>query len=166
MEVKLSDIQITPIMESVFREKISDEVYFSPKYSGYISNSRLKLINPDQGGCPSLYQKGFSNNKTQSLYLGSKIHELCLQPEEFSIGPDYGKPNGKLGLVIDEIIKLRKQHWKAKEAILEACKRVDYYQGYITPTRIKSLNRAINTIYRHIIILMNPNVCYLLKIEK
>ena len=71
MEIKLSDIQITPIMDSVFREKISDEVYFSPKYSGYISNSRLKLINPDQGGCPSLYQKGFSNNKTQSLALGT-----------------------------------------------------------------------------------------------
>ena len=142
MEVRLSDIQIAPIMESVFREKISDEVYFSPKYSGYISNSRLKLINPDQGGCPSLYQKGFSNNKTQSLYLGSKIHELCLQPEEFSIGPDYGKPNGKLGLVIDEIIKLRKQHWKVHEAILEACKRVDYYQGYMTPTRIKSIVKS------------------------
>lgn len=139
MEVRLSDIQIAPIMESVFREKISDEVYFSDKYREYISNSRLKLINPEQGGCPSLYEKGFSNNKTQSLFLGSKIHELCLQPEEFSIGPDYDKPTGKLGLVIDEVIKLRKQHWKIYDAILEACKRVDYYQGYITPKRIKSI---------------------------
>lgn len=139
MEVRLSDIKIEPVLDSVFRKKISDEVYFSDEYREYISNSRLKLINPDQNGTPSTYKQGFSSKKTHSLFLGSKIHECCLQPEEFSIGPDYDKPTGKLGLVIDEVIKLRKQHWLIKDAILEACKRIDYYQGYITTSRIKTI---------------------------
>ncbi|MBQ0113516.1 MAG: hypothetical protein KBT03_10330 [Bacteroidales bacterium] len=52
------------------REKISDEEYFSPKYSDYISNSRLKLINPDQGGCPSQYKIGFTGETTTSLAIG------------------------------------------------------------------------------------------------
>ena len=41
-------------------EKMSDEEYFSSKYTNYISNSRLKLINPNQNGSPSKYKEGFT----------------------------------------------------------------------------------------------------------
>lgn len=54
MTINLSDIKLSPNLESIRREKISDQEYFSKKYSNYISNSRLKLINPDQDkqNCP------------------------------------------------------------------------------------------------------------------
>lgn len=54
MIVNLSDIKLSPELESVRREKISDQEYFSQEYSDYISNSRLKLINPEQDkqNCP------------------------------------------------------------------------------------------------------------------
>ena len=54
MTINLSDIKLTRDLTSVFREKISDEEYFPEKYRNYISNSRLKLINPDQHkqNCP------------------------------------------------------------------------------------------------------------------
>lgn len=41
-KIKFSDFEIVPVMKSVRKEDISDEIYFSKKYSKYISNSRLK----------------------------------------------------------------------------------------------------------------------------
>ena len=121
MEVKIEDIKISPILESVHRQKIDDEIYFSKTYSHYISNSRLKLINPDQGGSPSIYKKGFTGETTTSLSLGTAIHELFLQPDQFTLGPDLNKPSGKLGMVIDKIIELRKENKKIKDSIITAC---------------------------------------------
>ncbi len=70
MTINLNDIKLSPVLESVYRSKISDAEYFSSSYSNYISNSRLKYINPDQGGSPSLYNKGIENKVTESLSLG------------------------------------------------------------------------------------------------
>lgn len=70
MTINLNDIKLSPVLESVYRSKISDAEYFSSSYSNYISNSRLKYINPDQGGSPSLYNKGIENKSTNSLELG------------------------------------------------------------------------------------------------
>ena len=50
--MKLSDITITPLLDTLRLEDISDEVYFSEKYSNYISNSRLSLINPERHSFP------------------------------------------------------------------------------------------------------------------
>ena len=83
MDIKLSDVKLIPLLHTVKRLKISDEEYFSSKYSEYISNSRLKYINPSQGGSPSKYKKGIQQETTRSLQLGSAIHEVFLQPESF-----------------------------------------------------------------------------------
>ena len=55
MQINLNEIKISPIIDSVYREKISDKEYFSEKYKDYISNSRLGLINPERGGNPDKY---------------------------------------------------------------------------------------------------------------
>lgn len=139
MTINLNDIKLSPNLESVYREKMSDEEYFSSKYANYISNSRLKLINPNQNGSPSKYKEGFTGETTVSLSLGSGIHELLLQKDTFTLGPDIGKPPAKLGLVIDEIFKLRKKNLPIYSAIVEACEKVHYYEFSLTPTRIKSI---------------------------
>jgi hypothetical protein len=137
-KVHIDKIKIEPIFKSISREKISDEEYFSKKYSGYISNSRLKLINPQQKGSPSMYKQGFSGDSTTSLALGSAVHELFLQPELFSLGPDYSKPGGKLGMVADEYIKNRGKQ-SIREGIIKACKKIGYYKDNLTDNRIKSI---------------------------
>ena len=107
MTINLNDIKLSPVLESVYRSKISDAEYFSSKYENYISNSRLKLINPEQDGSPTKYAAGFTGNTTDSLTLGSAIHSIYLQPESFKLGDSYNKPTAKLGMVIDSIIKYR-----------------------------------------------------------
>ena len=161
MEVNLNDIRLSPILESIKREKISDQEYFSSKYRDYISNSRLKLINPTQNGSPSKYKEGFSGEITTSLSLGSVIHELLLQKEVFALGPDIGKPTAKLGLVIDEIFKLRKSNLSINDAIKEACKRVHYYEQNLTLSRIKSIIKSGLQYYLNLLNITDENTIIL-----
>ena len=55
-EIKLDDFKILPDLNSLKRVDMSDDEYFSDKYKDYVSNSRLKLINPEEGGSPEKYK--------------------------------------------------------------------------------------------------------------
>lgn len=57
--MKFNEIKLTPLLDTLRLQKISDEVYFSEKYSGYVSNSRLGLLNPKQDGSPEKFFAGF-----------------------------------------------------------------------------------------------------------
>ena len=69
MEINLKEVKIYPLKDTVKRLKISDEEYFSKKYSGYISNSRLKYINPEEGGSIELFDNP-PHFTTNSLQIG------------------------------------------------------------------------------------------------
>ena len=117
MKIDLSQVTLKPILSSVQRLDISDETYFGPQYKHYISNSRLKLIDPTCNGSPSTYKAGFTGKTTGSLSLGSNIHMLYLQPEEFELVTDVTLPNGKLGLACEKAIKHYKKGGKIEESI-------------------------------------------------
>ena len=139
--IKLNDIKLIPNLESVYREKISDAIYFSDQYSDYISNSRLKLINPDQMGSPSKYQKGFTSETTQSLSIGSAVHELLLQPNDFTLVYNIDKPPAKLGQVIEQVYKNRMSNQTIYDSIVNACKQIHYYENSLTNSRISFIIR-------------------------
>ena len=61
-------IKITPLLDTLHLEKIDDSIYFSKKYSNYISNSRLSLINPEQDGSPEKFFSGFKSVYSPSFY--------------------------------------------------------------------------------------------------
>lgn len=65
----LSQIKITPLLDTLHLEDIDDRIYFSQKYSDYISNSRMSLINPAQGGNPLMYFEGLGKNNKVSTSL-------------------------------------------------------------------------------------------------
>ena len=125
-EVSFDDFQIVPIPSSVKRLKISDEEYFSEKYENYVSNSRLKWINPDQGGTKELFLNP-PKFKTNSLILGSCVHENILEPECFDLPPEVDRPTAKLGDVIDFVIKYRKEGLSIYDSIKKACEDAEYY---------------------------------------
>lgn len=130
----MSEFKIEPLLDTLQFLDISDEEYFSSKYRGYISNSRLKLINPDEGGSPIIYKEGLSKHSSvsDSLYFGSAVHEMILQPNEFE--PVLcTRPTAKLGFVMDTIVDCRKKGMSIYNSIVEASDKIDYYKGKITP---------------------------------
>lgn len=128
--IKFSDFQIVPISSSIRRVEMDDETYFSSTYSGYVSNSRLGLINPEQDGSAKKYHTP-PRFETQSLKIGSAVHECLLQPEEFTLAPKFGRPSAKLGDVCDEIVKNRLDGMSIYQSIIQASKKVGYYVSTI-----------------------------------
>lgn len=127
------------IPESIQCIKMTDAEYFSDKYKDYISNSKLSLINPDQGGSPDKFKEGFTGGFNDSFELGSAVHGTLLQPEEFVV-PDIYKPTAKLGLFAEEVYKFRQKGNSISKSIELARVSADYYQKGFTKNR---LNTAI-----------------------
>lgn len=109
---------------------ISDEEYF--KLPG-ISNSKLKLLNPREGGSIELYKSGFPHGFNPSLSCGSAVHCILLQPEEFVLSDYEGKPSGKCGFFIDKFYKHRKEGEPIYKAMYNASLESDYYAGKLSP---------------------------------
>lgn len=141
--MNLDNIILEPIIDSVQLLKISDEDYFGPLYADYISNSRLKLIDPDKGGSPQSFFDGFAANKlySDSLVFGSAVHECLLQPEYFFICDSVNRPSAKLGFIADILYEYECE--LSNDCILRACSDVDYYHGNLTDNQILTLRKKI-----------------------
>lgn len=72
------DIKFEPLIDTLRLEKISDAIYFSEKYSDYISNSRLSKINPEQDGSIKIFLDGMTSHRLfiPSLPLGKIFRKL------------------------------------------------------------------------------------------
>lgn len=125
------EVTLRPLIETLKLEDITDSVYFGSKYKDYISNSRMKLINEDEGGSPELYEKGFGNNATDSLLLGSAFHSHYLSQNEFDV-VQCTRPNAKLGFFIDAIFKFRKDGIPIWKCILLASDYANYYKNKLS----------------------------------
>ena len=139
--MQLSEIKLTPLLDTLQLVKISDAEYFSPKYGECISNSRLGLLNPRQGGYPESFFTGFKDEGfISSLVIGSAVHELVLQNESFELAPALGKPTAKMGAMADELYPIWLEHPIRTSDITEASNKINYYKGKLTPDRIKQVN--------------------------
>ena len=148
--MQLNEITLTPILESLQLLKISDAEYFSPKYGSYVSNSRLGLINPKQGGSPEAFFEGFKDEGfNPSFMLGSAVHELCLQPEYFELAPALGKPTAKLGAMADELYPIWLKHPIKVSDITKASDKINYYKGKLTKEIIKKVNMQCKPYWEH-----------------
>lgn len=134
--MKLPEIKITPLLDTLYLSKISDEEYFSTKYKNFISNSRLGLINPKQDGSPEKFFEGFKPIYSSSLDIGTAVHCMCLQKELFNIVDSVDKPTGKMGAMAEELFKIWKGSIPTSEDILKIAKKIDYYKGNLSPKRI------------------------------
>lgn len=126
----LSHIEFTNIKG----KDIPDSQYF--KIPG-TSISKLKLLDPDCGGSPEKYQNGFTFGYNASLEIGTAVHELFLQPEDFQLSDYTGRPSAKLGLFVEKVAEYRKRGEKGLEALKMASDDVDYYKGKLSKKRIQ-----------------------------
>jgi len=119
-------ILIKPLLETLRWEDMPDEEYFSEKYSDCVSNSRLSLINPEQGGSPERYLAN-QHFYSDSFLLGSAVHAEVLQPGEFNIIGNIDRPTAKLGLMADELFKYYPNI--TVDDIIAASNKINYYKG-------------------------------------
>ena len=129
-------IILEPIIDSIEYKDITDDEYFSDTYKDYISNSRLSLINPEQGGSPEKYLNGLKNNVSDSLYFGSAVHEMVLQPESFYIEKSVDRPTAKLGFMADYLYKYYLKGGLSIEDVIEASNKIDYYKDKMDDKKI------------------------------
>ena len=147
----LSQIKITPLLDTLHLEDIDDKIYFSQKYSDYISNSRMSLINPAQGGNPAMYFEGLGrNNKVStSLAFGSAVHELSLQPESFYVCDEVDPPTAKVGMIADLTYSPNyKGELPPDDIIRSAAAKVDYYKGLPTANQMSNVKNAIKPYFK------------------
>lgn len=147
----LSQIKITPLIDTLHLEDIDDKVYFGKKYSDYISNSRMSLINPAQGGTPATYFEGLKkNNKvSSSLKFGSAVHATCLQPESFYVCDEVDEPTAKVGMMADLLYNPHnKGEMPNDDEIRRAAEQVDYYKGLPTTNQIAKVKEAIKPYFK------------------
>lgn len=136
--------EITIVPGSIQLVKMTDPEYFA--LEGYISNSRLGLINPDEDGSPEKYKAGITNTYSESFALGSAIHAKVLQPDYYVIS-DIHKPSAKLGIFAEELFKFRSQGLSLREAIFLASESSDYYSGKLSGTRLKTAIKGVLPFY-------------------
>lgn len=135
-------IRLKPLYETIRLLDISDEEYFSDKYREYISNSRLKLINPEQEGSPELYKKGLGASLSESLLFGSAVHQLVLQPEEFELVHTVNRPTAKMGFMADELYPEGARKELSVEDVIAASDKIDYYKGKMDDKKVVNVFEA------------------------
>ena len=146
--MKLDEIKLEPLLDTLRLEKIDDQIYFtSPIYKNRISNSRLGLLNPRQDGSPEKFFSGFKASFNPSFALGSAVHEQILQPELFKLAEDTGKPTAKMGGMADALYEIYCQGDVSDEDIIKASDKIEYYKGKMTPERIQEVRNKCSTYW-------------------
>lgn len=143
------NVKLIPLFDTIQLIEMSDEEYFSEKWAGYISNSTLALINPDQDGSPQIYKEGLSKHPkySDSLVFGSAVHELVLQPKEFAVVNNVDRPTAKMGAMADELYKtfLSNKGVVSDKDIIAASDKIDCYKGKMDSIKIENVkDKCIN----------------------
>lgn len=128
---------------TVQRLTMSDEEYFGNGLPGYISNSRMGLINPEQGGSAKKYFYGFEDESKYSaaLELGSAVHALILEEDKYTLAK-VDKPTGMVGPIFDTVYKLvarEETPMEFEEALSVAVQVHNYYGGKVEGKRRETL---------------------------
>ena len=140
----IKSIKITPILESLRLENISDEEYFSEYKKDYISNSRLGVLVKD--GVEAFF-KGIPQVYNPSFETGSLIHTMVLQGNDYEVINGVFKPSAKAGLMAEALYKAdgtipTDDEIKAQSYI------IGYYKDKLTSNRLAEFKQKAEPYWR------------------
>lgn len=141
----INQIKITPLLDTLQLENISDDEYFSKKYSNYISNSRLGLLLSK--GVKAFFEGFHSQEYNPSFFFGSLLHQQYLQPESFEVIDNVFTPTAKARLMALELYK-DDGSMPTDDEIKIASYKIGYYKDKLTPNRIAELREKCNPFWR------------------
>ena len=137
-------IKITPLLDTLCLEDISDEEYFSDKYSNYISNSRLGKLKTD--GAESFFA-GLKSEYSASFETGSLIHQMILQGDRYEVIKDVFKPTAKAGLMAEALYK-SDGTFPTNDEIKAQSYIIGYYKDSLSDNRLKEFRAKAEPYWR------------------
>lgn len=140
----LKQIKITPLLDTLKLEDISDEIYFKEYRKDYISNSRLGVLKRD--GVKAFFE-GIPQVYNSSFETGSLIHTMCLQNENYEVIDGVFKPSAKAGLMADALYKSDGTFPNDDEIKSESYK-IGYYKDKLTTNRLVEFRKKAEPYWR------------------
>lgn len=141
----INKIKITPLIDTLKLENLSDEIYFSQRFSNYISNSRLgKLI---KDGAKAFFGGFTTSEYNPSFFFGELLHQQYLQPESYKVVDGVFTPTAKARLMALELYK-PDGTTPTDDEIKIASYKVGYYKDKLTNSRISELREKCNQFWR------------------
>lgn len=140
----LKQIKITPLLDTLRLENIDDSEYFSKKYSNYISNSRLGILKSK--GAKAFFE-GIVSEFNPSFNIGSWLHMMVLQPENFDFIEGIFTPTAKARLMALELYHPDGTS-PTDDEIKAASYKIGYYKDKLTTNRIAELREKSNSFWR------------------
>ena len=140
----LEQIKITPLIDTLKLENISDDIYFSEYRKDYISNSRLGVLKKD--GVKAFFE-GIPQVYNPSFETGSLIHGQVLQPEAFEVVEEVFKPTAKAGLMADALYS-SDGSTPTDDDIKAMSYKIGYYKDKLTPNRLKEFREKAEPYWR------------------
>ena len=136
----IKKIKITPLIDTLKLENISDDIYFSNEYrKDYISNSRLGVLKRD--GVKAFFE-GIPSVFNPSFLTGELVHQQVLQPESFYVVDSVFKPTAKAGLMADALYK-GDGTTPTDDEIKSQSYIIGYYKDKLTSNRLKEFRKGL-----------------------
>ena len=140
----IKQIKITPLLDTLRLENISDEEYFSEYKNDYISNSRLGVLVKD--GVEAFF-KGIPQVYNPSFETGSLIHTMVLQPESYEVIKGVFKPTAKAGLMAESLYKSDGKT-PTDDEIKSKSYEIGYYKDKLSDNIIKKFREKAEPYWR------------------
>ena len=140
----IKQVKITPILDSLRLEDISDSVYFSEQYSDYISNSRLGKLKTD--GAEAFFA-GLKSEYNPSFETGGLIHQIVLQGNDYEVVNGIFKPTAKAGLMAEALYK-KDGTTPTDDEIKAKSYEVGYYKDKLTSNRLQEFRAKAEPYWR------------------
>lgn len=137
-------IKITPILDSLQLEDISDDIYFSSQYKDYISNSRIGLLKSK--GAEAFF-KGIKSEYNSSFEFGSLIHSMVLESEDHEVIEGVYKPTAKAGLMAEALYK-GDGTTPTDDEIKSMSYIIGYYKDKLTVNRLNEFRSKAEPYWR------------------
>lgn len=140
----IKKVKVTPILDSLKLEDIDDSVYFSEKYSDYISNSRLGKLVTD--GAESFFT-GLKSEYSAAFETGSLIHQIVLQGDKYQVIEGVFKPTAKAGLMAESLYKSNGKTPTDNEIKVKSYE-IGYYKDKLSDNIIKKFREKAEPYWR------------------
>jgi hypothetical protein len=140
----IKQIKITPLIDTLKLENISDEEYFSEYKKDYISNSRLGVLVKD--GVEAFF-KGIPQVYNPSFETGSLIHTIVLQGNDYEVIDGVFKPTAKAGLMAESLYKSNGKT-PTDDEIKAKSYEIGYYKDKLSDNIIKKFREKAEPYWR------------------